>query len=169
MPSHAPAFRRQDIRQAPVSGDGAFPAQQLRLKIAGGQPVAMLNPPQHFEAVDTCGKVFFSHPRQYGPSVEGILGLRDRLVQVPGAVAVPPHVKLRSGIEFHRIFPVARLRFGKLHDRPWSWARESFKQEALASWVAYKETGRHLTGHEVHVWLSTWGTDAETAAPECHK
>lgn len=48
-------------------------------------------------------------------------------------------------------------------------ARESFKQEALASWVAYKETGRHLTGHEVHVWLSTWGTDDETAAPECHK
>ena len=28
-------------------------------------------------------------------------------------------------------------------------ARESFKQEALASWMAYKETGQHLTGHKV--------------------
>ena len=25
-------------------------------------------------------------------------------------------------------------------------ARESFRQEALASWSAYQETGRHLTG-----------------------
>ena len=48
-------------------------------------------------------------------------------------------------------------------------ARESFKQEALASWESYKETGRHLTGQEVRTWLSTWGTDDEKAMPECHK
>lgn len=48
-------------------------------------------------------------------------------------------------------------------------ARESFKQEALASWSAYQETGRHLTGQEVRTWLNTWGTDDEKAAPECHK
>lgn len=48
-------------------------------------------------------------------------------------------------------------------------ARESFKQEALASWTAYQETGRHLTGREVRTWLSTWGTDAETDLPECHE
>jgi predicted transcriptional regulator len=48
-------------------------------------------------------------------------------------------------------------------------ARESFKQEALASWAAYQETGRHLTGQEVRSWLNTWGTDDEKAAPECHK
>lgn len=48
-------------------------------------------------------------------------------------------------------------------------AREGFKQEALASWAAYKETGRHLTGQEVRTWLSTWGTDHEGPAPECHK
>ena len=47
--------------------------------------------------------------------------------------------------------------------------RESFKQEALASWAAYKETGRHLTGQEVRTWLSAWGTDDEKAAPECHE
>lgn len=48
-------------------------------------------------------------------------------------------------------------------------ARESFKQEALASWTAYKETGRHLTGEEVRTWLNTWGTDDERAVPECHE
>ncbi len=48
-------------------------------------------------------------------------------------------------------------------------ARESFKQEALASWVAYKETGRHLAGEEVRTWLNTWSTDEERAVPECHE
>ena len=48
-------------------------------------------------------------------------------------------------------------------------ARESFKQEALASWAAYQETGRHLTGQEVRTWLNTWGSDDERAVPECHE
>lgn len=48
-------------------------------------------------------------------------------------------------------------------------ARESFKQEALTSWAAYKETGLHLTGQEVRSWLNTWGTNDESAVPECHK
>jgi predicted transcriptional regulator len=48
-------------------------------------------------------------------------------------------------------------------------ARESFKQEALASWTAYKETGRHLTGQEIRTWLNTWGTDDESTVPECHE
>jgi len=48
-------------------------------------------------------------------------------------------------------------------------ARENFKQEAAASWAAYQETGRHLTGQEVRTWLSTWGDDAEADPPECHE
>lgn len=48
-------------------------------------------------------------------------------------------------------------------------SQESFKQEALASWEAYQETGRHLTGQEVRTWLNTWGSSDETAVPECHK
>jgi predicted transcriptional regulator len=47
-------------------------------------------------------------------------------------------------------------------------ARESFKQEALASWAEYQATGRHLTGGEVGAWLHRWGTEAETEAPACH-
>jgi len=48
-------------------------------------------------------------------------------------------------------------------------ARESFKQEALASWAAYQDTGRHLSGAEVRTWLNTWGTDDEKTAPECYE
>ena len=48
-------------------------------------------------------------------------------------------------------------------------ARESFKQEAIASWAAYQETGQHLTGQEVRDWLNTWGSKSETELPPCHK
>ncbi len=48
-------------------------------------------------------------------------------------------------------------------------AHESFKQEALASWAAYQETGLHLTGQETRTWLNTWGTEDEKAVPECQK
>lgn len=48
-------------------------------------------------------------------------------------------------------------------------AREAFKQEALASWAAYKETGQHLTGAQVRGWLHTWGSDDERPVPECHE
>ncbi|MHB1397965.1 MAG: CopG family ribbon-helix-helix protein [Trichloromonadaceae bacterium] len=48
-------------------------------------------------------------------------------------------------------------------------AREDFKQEAMASWTAYQETGRHLTGQEVRNWLNTWGTDEEKEIPQCHE
>ncbi len=48
-------------------------------------------------------------------------------------------------------------------------AKESFKQEALASWKEYQETGRHLTGKEAREWLNTWGTEKESEQPKCHE
>ena len=48
-------------------------------------------------------------------------------------------------------------------------ARQNFKQEALASWKTYQETGQHLTGQEVRAWLTTWGTDQEKEIPKCHE
>ena len=47
-------------------------------------------------------------------------------------------------------------------------ARESFKQEALASWAAYQVTGRHLAVQEARTWLGGWGTDGEAELPTCH-
>ncbi len=48
-------------------------------------------------------------------------------------------------------------------------AREKFKQEAIASWTTYQETGRHLSNQEVRDWLNTWGTDKETEISQCHE
>ncbi|WP_248746185.1 CopG family transcriptional regulator [Pseudomonas sp. MWU12-2037] len=48
-------------------------------------------------------------------------------------------------------------------------ARESFKQEALASWKAYQDTGRHLTGAEVRDRLKSWGTMEEYELPSYHE
>jgi predicted transcriptional regulator len=47
-------------------------------------------------------------------------------------------------------------------------ARESFKQEALASWAEYQTTGQHLTGDEVRRWLRGWGSESEAEPPACH-
>ena len=48
-------------------------------------------------------------------------------------------------------------------------ARESFRQEALASWADYQQTGQHLTGDEARDWLRGWGGEADTEAPTCHE
>lgn len=47
--------------------------------------------------------------------------------------------------------------------------RESFRQEAEASWDAYRQTGRHLTGEEVAEWLARWGTEGEREIFDCHE
>ncbi|WP_199699005.1 hypothetical protein [Oleomonas cavernae] len=47
--------------------------------------------------------------------------------------------------------------------------RVSFADEAAAAWAEYQETGLHLTQQEIETWLDSWGTDAETEVPRCHK
>ncbi|MBK5570772.1 CopG family ribbon-helix-helix protein [Ensifer sp. 2YAB10] len=47
--------------------------------------------------------------------------------------------------------------------------RETLRQDTLDAWEEYQSTGLHATAAEVEKWLSTWGTDDESAAPECHK
>lgn len=88
----------------------------------------------------------------------------------------PVSIKLEQG-EHDRLKSLADSRHRKPHflmkeaikqylDR--EEARESFKQEALASWQEHQETGQHLTGQEVTQWLESWGTDQEKAVPACH-
>jgi len=48
-------------------------------------------------------------------------------------------------------------------------AKASFRQEALASWQVFQETGLHVTGQEVRHWLNSWGLDKEAETPKCHK
>ncbi|MEO8870257.1 MAG: CopG family ribbon-helix-helix protein [Granulicella sp.] len=88
------------------------------------------------------------------PSLEIDDELKARLQQLADARQRSPHWIMRETIQQY-----------VEHEE----ARESFKQEALASWVAYQETGRHLAASESRSWLDTWGTPAETRAPECHE
>ncbi|MEP7457106.1 CopG family ribbon-helix-helix protein [Phyllobacterium sp. SB3] len=47
--------------------------------------------------------------------------------------------------------------------------RQTFRNEAIASWEEYQTSGEHVTSDAVTKWLDTWGNDDETPAPECHK
>ncbi len=47
--------------------------------------------------------------------------------------------------------------------------REALRHQTLDAWDEFQATGRHVTGDEVEKWLSSWGTDDELPAPECHK
>ncbi len=87
-------------------------------------------------------------------SVKLDVATQDRLRRLATARSRAPHYLMREAINQYL-------------DR--EEARETFKQEALASWTEYQETGRHLTGEETRRWLDTWGTDDETPAPPCHE
>ena len=80
--------------------------------------------------------------------------LKRRLDRLAGARRRSPHWMMREAIR-------------QFVDR--EEARESFKQEALQSWQAYRETGLHLTLAETAAWLDSWGTEDEAEAPECHE
>lgn len=43
------------------------------------------------------------------------------------------------------------------------------KQDAIAAWESYQETGLHATSPEVFAWLETWGEENEQPVPICHK
>lgn len=46
--------------------------------------------------------------------------------------------------------------------------RERFRQDALAAWVAYQETGTHVTAEEADRWLARLEAGEAVAPPECH-
>ena len=79
-------------------------------------------------------------------------GLNQRVVQLAGAQRRSAQSVIRDAIQQY----VDRQE-----------ARESFRQEALASWSSYQETGRHVPGEEARGWFASWGTDDEMAPPEC--
>jgi predicted transcriptional regulator len=46
--------------------------------------------------------------------------------------------------------------------------REHLKQDALAAWARYQQTGLHVTGEEADEWLAKLEKGEEAEAPECH-
>lgn len=47
--------------------------------------------------------------------------------------------------------------------------REQLKQDALAAWAHYRETGLHVTGEEADAWLTKLEAGEDAEAPECHQ
>ncbi|MBQ0710485.1 MULTISPECIES: CopG family ribbon-helix-helix protein [unclassified Ochrobactrum] len=47
--------------------------------------------------------------------------------------------------------------------------REALRQDTLKAWDDFEANGLHATADEVKKWLSSWGTEEELPAPECHK
>lgn len=80
--------------------------------------------------------------------------LKSRIRDLAGLRRRSPHWLMREAIEQY----VTREE-----------QREAFKQDALAAWRDYRETGLHATGEEVDRWLRSWGTSDEQPAPECHE
>lgn len=80
--------------------------------------------------------------------------LKTRIRDLAGLRRRSPHWLMREAIEQY----VTREE-----------QREAFKQEALAAWRDYQETGQHVTDEEVDRWLRSWGTADEQPAPECHE
>jgi predicted transcriptional regulator len=46
--------------------------------------------------------------------------------------------------------------------------RQSFREDAQASWEHYQRTGLHLTGEEVDAWLAKLEAGEDAELPECH-
>lgn len=63
----------------------------------------------------------------------------------------------------HRIMREAIAQYVEREEK-----REAFRQETLAAWQEYQETGLHATAEEVERRLESWGTDRERSTPECH-
>ena len=46
--------------------------------------------------------------------------------------------------------------------------RESFRQDALKAWEAYRTTGLHVTTEEADAWLAKLEQGNDVDPPECH-
>lgn len=47
--------------------------------------------------------------------------------------------------------------------------RDNFRQETIKAWEEFQEAGMHATAEEINSWMTSWGSENELPAPECHK
>jgi predicted transcriptional regulator len=79
--------------------------------------------------------------------------MKDRVQRVADSMRRTPHWVMMEAVEKY-ITDAER--------------REAWQRESLEALKELDETGLHVTGEEVIVWLESWGTDGEKPAPECH-
>jgi predicted transcriptional regulator len=78
---------------------------------------------------------------------------RERIVRIAETRRRTPHWVMREAI-------------GEYVER--EERREQLRQDALAAWTHYRETGLHVTAEEADDWLAKLETGQKAAAPECH-
>ncbi|HEY6489376.1 MAG: ribbon-helix-helix protein, CopG family [Terracidiphilus sp.] len=79
--------------------------------------------------------------------------LKDRILRLASARKRSAHWIMREAVEQY----VGREE-----------KREQLKQDALAAWAHYQETGLHVTGEEADAWLAKLEAGEAAEAPECH-
>jgi predicted transcriptional regulator len=79
--------------------------------------------------------------------------MKDRVLRVAESMRRTPHWVMKEAVEKY-ITDAER--------------REAWERDSLEALKEMDETGLHVTGEEVMVWLESWGTDDEKPAPECH-
>ena len=79
--------------------------------------------------------------------------MKDRVQRVAESMRRTPHWVMKEAVEKY-ITDAER--------------REAWERDSLEALKELDETGLHVTGEEVMVWLESWGTDDEKPAPECH-
>jgi predicted transcriptional regulator len=79
--------------------------------------------------------------------------LKDRVQRLAAARSRSPHWVMREAVEQY----VSREE-----------KREQLRQDALAAWKAYQETGLHATAEEADAWLAKLEAGEDAKAPECH-
>ena len=79
--------------------------------------------------------------------------MKDRVQRVADSMRRTPHWVMKEAVEKY-VTDAER--------------REAWERDSLEALRELDETGLHVTGEEVMVWLESWGTDDEKPAPECH-
>jgi predicted transcriptional regulator len=79
--------------------------------------------------------------------------MKDRVQRVADSMRRTPHWVMKEAVEKY-ITDAER--------------REAWERDSLEALKEMDETGLHVTGEEMMVWLESWGTDDEKPAPECH-
>ena len=78
---------------------------------------------------------------------------KERVQRLAAATRRSPHWVMREAIE-------------QYVDREEK--REQFRQDTLAAWAHYEETGLHATAEEVDTWLARLEAGEDAPPPPCH-
>jgi predicted transcriptional regulator len=79
--------------------------------------------------------------------------MKERVQRLAALRRRSPHWIMREAIEQY-----------VLHEEK----REQIRQDALAAWAHYQETGLHVTAEEADAWLAQLEAGEDAPPPECH-